>query len=140
MCLHMAGVSEYNCPPPRTSVEPQKTAPQDWLITISELTTAPILSMHSRLPYKALPLQLYCLSALPCNLWGLSGPGLTGKAIPGMDARETFKQLANKRDTIEHEIELCSSRLEAFGVGMTGSLVDKEVSTGCSALTPIALE
>ena len=44
-----------------------------------------------------------------------------------MEPREHFKKLAAERDKIEHEIELCTSRLSAFGVGMSGSLVDEEV-------------
>ena len=46
-------------------------------------------------------------------------------------AKKTFKDLANARTRMEHEIELCSSRLAAVGVGMDGSLVDQEVSPTC---------
>ena len=43
-----------------------------------------------------------------------------------MSLKVQFKDLALKRESIEGDIALRSQRLEASGVGRTGSLVDKE--------------
>lgn len=44
------------------------------------------------------------------------------------DLKEAIKKLMNERSSLEEEIELCSARLEAAGVGGSGPLVDREVS------------
>lgn len=45
-----------------------------------------------------------------------------------MDAlKEQIKELMEKRDMIEIEVEIANRRLEAAGVGMHAPLVDREV-------------
>jgi hypothetical protein len=42
--------------------------------------------------------------------------------------KASLKELSQRRAQIEQEIAVRSARLEAAGVGMKGSLVDREVS------------
>ena len=43
------------------------------------------------------------------------------------DLKEQIKTLMKQRQDMEDEISLCSTRLEAAGVGTAGPLVDNEV-------------